>query len=272
MSILDITLTAIDTETTGLDVTTAQVWELGIQRRGARPWSRLFRPADPELSPEVREKCCVGDDLQQRIREAPAFDRATAEMLARGAEKALGGASALVAFNGLVYDWPLLTSECARIGVALPQPGDGVKLLDPHVWVSAFFRHKQKRGLSHVATGLAPDVVAGVTPHRAPADCTMTLAVVEAMVARFEPLQGSIDEVLAWQAAEAERQSAAWARWSYYVYEDSGVLRCGFGKHCGEKLSEVGSFCGWALSKFGDEMPPDARDAFEAAARPFQRR
>lgn len=266
MNILDITLTAIDTETTGLDLAKAQVWELGIQRRGARPWSRIFRPADPELSPGIREKCYVSDELQQRIREAPAFDLATAEMLLRGAEKTFNGGSAIVAFNGLGYDWPLLTTECNRVGIDLPQPSDGVKLLDPHVWVGAFFRHKQKRGLSFVAAGLAPDVVAGLVPHRAPADCAMSLAVVEAMVARFEPLQGSLDEVLAWQAAEAERQAAAWARWSYYVYEDAGVLYCGFGKHCGRPLHEVGDFCAWALSKFGEEMPHEARQAFEDAA------
>lgn len=266
MSILDIPLTAIDTETTGLATATAQVWELGIQRRGARPWSRLFRPAEPILSPEVREVCHVDDDLQRQICEAPAFSLAAAEMLRRGAEKTLDGSSALVLFNGIAYDWPLLTAECDRVGVDLPQPSDGVKVLDPQVWVNAFFRHKQRRSLTAVCEGLAPDVLARVAPHRAPSDCTMTLAVVEAMVARFVPLQGTLAEVLAWQAKEAARQARAWALWGYYVYEDGDVLMCGFGKHCGRPLLEIGDFCAWALNRFGHEMPEASRAAFEDAA------
>lgn len=266
MSILDITLTAIDTETTGLDPASAQVWELGIVRRGGKPWSRLLRPAEPLLAPEVREVCHVNDALQRQICDAPAFDVKTAEMLARGAEATRGGASALVMFNGLAYDWPLLTAECERVGVDLPQPADGVKILDPHVWVTALYRHKQRRNLAAVCDGLAPTAMQA-DAHRAVADCLMTLAVVEAMVARHVELQGGLDAVLAWQLDAQLSQARAWARWGYYVYEDGDTLMCGFGKHCGRPLSEVGDFCAWALNRFGHEMPEASRAAFEDAAR-----
>lgn len=268
MTLRNATIIAIDTETTGVDPATDQVWEIGTARgetgQPVRSWSRIYRPANPHLSDEVRRVCHVDDALQQEICDATPFGPNDAAMLARAATGSIEGRWVLTSYNGIAFDWPLLTAECARVGVTLPQPADGVRLLDACVWVRHLYRHRQDRSLSGAHAGLCDGEE--ITAHRTRGDTLMTLAVTNE-IARRHALPMDVDELLAWQAEAAAAQAAQWERFHYYAYEREGVVYCGFGKHCGRPLAEVGDYARWAVGKLGHEMPDEALAAFKAAAR-----
>lgn len=268
MDLRNATIIAIDTETTGVDPATDQVWEIGTARgetgQPVRTWSRLYRPAEPRLSDEVRRVCDVDDALQESILFAEPFGLADAEMLVRAAVGSIEGRFVLTSYNGIAFDWPLLTAECARLGVILPQQFDGVRLLDACLWVRHFHRDRRDRSLYGVYSGLCG--CAAVTAHRTRGDTLMTLAVTNE-IARRHALPMDVDDLLAWQDDIAREQAAQWERFGYYAYERDGTIFCGFGKHCGKPLSEVGDYARWAVDRLGDEMPPDALAAFKAVAR-----
>ena len=267
MNLRDATIIAVDSETTGVDPAIDQVWEIGTARgetgQPVKTWSRLYRPANPHLSDEVRRVCHVDDELQGAILSAAPFAVSDAEMLVRAAQGSIESRWVLTSYNGLAFDWPILTAECARVGVTLPQPADGVRLLDACLWVRHFHRDRRDRSLAGAYIGLCDGKE--IAAHRTRGDTIMTLKVTNEL-ARRHRLPMDVDELLAWQGDVAAAQAAQWERFHYYAYEREGAVYCGFGKHCGRPLSEVGDYARWAVDRLGGEMPPEALAAFKAVA------
>lgn len=269
-------LILLDSETTGV-VTEGDdrdyAWELAFRevRAGnlSRGFSQLFNPGKP-IPGEVREVCHIDDALLAEIEAAPRFTEKAPHLLGWLSRQWEAGA-VLMAYNGIDFDWHILRGDFARAGLLLPDlgaPGSGSPvMLDPCIWVRALYRGNRDRSLGGAFHGLSTAEVEG-RPHRASYDCLMTFHVARGIADRHpEIFDRPPSDVWAWQEEQRQRQAEIWGRWGYYVYEDEGQLRCGFGKHCGRPLTEIPDFCSWALGKFGEEMPEAARSLFGAAAK-----
>jgi len=106
----------LDTETTGLDIQEDRVIELGYvlydteRKLPVKLANFLIKDASMELSDEIRKLTGIHDtDLSlYGIQASIAFN-----LLSESIEKA----EAVVAHNGLEYDYPLIDNECKRAGI-----------------------------------------------------------------------------------------------------------------------------------------------------------
>ncbi len=167
----DLTVVAIDTETTGLDAEVDRVVEIACVRvvPGAetvrRSW--LVNPGRP--IPKASSDVTGIDD--EKVKDAPPFAAIAAEVL-----EALVGAVPL-AYNA-EYDRKVLTAELSRAGISLqatvPATRRAVEWIDPLIWARELQRAEKSRALSEVAERLGIKLEQA---HRATDDADAALAV-----------------------------------------------------------------------------------------------
>jgi uracil-DNA glycosylase len=172
-----------DTETTGLDVETARVVQLGASywRGGVQLGPRRGMLVDPGV-PIPPETSAVHGVTDERVAGAPSFAEVGARFarhLRGEAEPTAGGLPPLLCgYNALEYDVPLLNAEMARHG--LPERVDTAAVLDPMVWLRYHRRHWPSHKLVAVAKRYEYSLV---DAHSASADAAATGAVLGGMVA-----------------------------------------------------------------------------------------
>ena len=193
-------ITVLDTETTGVDTERDRIVSLAVIR------------VAPDGSVEPGSLACVIDPGVPVPPEAAAIHGITTERARaegwRPAE-ALGAAAALVArcrdeggpltiFNA-PFDWPLLSAECRRHGVALPA---GVPLFDPLL----VDRHcdRWRRGSRRLADVARHYGVLLADAHAADADAVAAAGVARALVRAYA------DDLAGMSAAELHARQAQW--------------------------------------------------------------
>jgi len=175
MSVNDLPLVAIDTETTGRDPATDRIVEIAcviwrggmvVERKG---W--LVNPGRP-IPKEAFDVHGISDD---DVRDKPAFAEVAGEILA-----ALEGAIPL-AYNA-DFDRGFVLAELDRSGVrsdrSPPACRHGVDWVDPLIWARELQKYEKGKSLGDVATRLGIDIAQA---HRATDDAEAALRV----MARF---------------------------------------------------------------------------------------
>jgi DNA polymerase-3 subunit epsilon len=173
-SLDEMSLVAIDTETTGRDPEVDRAVEIAcvIYRRGEvvtrRSW--LINPGRP-IPKESSDVHGIDDDA---VRDAPPFAAIVGELL-----ETLGEGVPL-AYNA-EYDRKVLTAELARAGIAPatlpPALRRNVEWIDPLIWARELQRAEKSRALSEVAQRLGIPLEHA---HRATDDAEATLHVFSA--------------------------------------------------------------------------------------------
>lgn len=199
----------IDTETTGVDIETANVVELGLvwmeQGRVIRHESHLVNPGEP-IPPAASEIHGITDEM---VSGAP-----TMAQLADKVLDAVSGVSVVCGYNALSYDFPLLRN---LIGPALwDEAMRGAFPLDPIVavrHVGRWWKGQGRHRLSSAASRLRldyPEPGVVIQAHRATWDCVMAGRIA------WEHVGFMSDDVeTAWRQQDAEhaRQRADFEAW-----------------------------------------------------------
>jgi DNA polymerase-3 subunit epsilon len=219
----------LDLETTGLQVETAKIWEIGIRFRGCEGGRTVQTLVNPEceIPAEIVEKCGLTPELLERIRQAPTFSEIAERLLRHLSGKLLVGQ------NILAYDRPIVQTELGRIWLD-PSALD-VPAADTLVGLRRLHPELRSRQLSDVAK--AWGIPGSSEAHRTAADVYMAE---EILVRLRDRLPDDLDELLTFQAQWAAHQAADFERYSYWLRtDDSGELFMACGKHCGLPLRAV---------------------------------
>lgn len=143
----DLPIVAVDVETTGLDVKTSKVIEIGIVRfeRGqiVDRWGSLIDPGIP-IPAKVIEVTSITDDM---VRGKPSFRDLKWDIYGRLRERVF------VAYNS-DYDWGILHHAMERVGMTLPL----VPVLDPLVWARQLMPNERRHNLGAVTSKLGIDL------------------------------------------------------------------------------------------------------------------
>lgn len=228
-----------DTETTGVDLVSDRVVELGAvcYLAGEEHDARRMR-INPErpIPPSATEVHKISDE---HVRDKPIFahvaERFVAYLHGREPVGARGVQPWLAGYNATGFDAPLLNSELARVGHAARI--EAGRVVDPMVFVRWHLRSLEKRNLlsacSHFGVELA-------NAHSALADARATGRLLMCMVqAGYIP--AGIETALAEQARLRAILDEEWQLWSYWLYRDraDGRLRLGAGRFRGSYLTDV---------------------------------
>jgi len=207
---------AIDTETTGLDLTTTKIYELAIVRRepdgkvsGESMWINPVIPIPDEL---IRKFHRTQAQLAE-IYAAPPFQIAY-WWLQSALEPVLAGEALLIAYNGDAYDLPLITEEAKRIGSDFKRPAYTADVL---TLVRAFRPNLPKKNLG---AACAHFNVAPGTAHRAEDDCRATIGVLEKLAPE---LPHDLDAITASTLSAGARHQSDSRRFGYMLrsYSDT---------------------------------------------------
>lgn len=260
MSDFSVQLLAFDTESTGVDVNTDRVVQLGAayfeSRAVVDKRQMLVNPGVP-IPPDAAKVHGITDD---KVKDKPPFAQVAAKFIEHLEGRVRpGGPPWLLGYNAISYDTPLLNAEFARIGSTFRI--DPARVLDPHVTVGWHLRALRSRKLTDVAAhfGITFDGAA----HSAAADAVVSgqllLALVQKGLVPDDP-----DAALAEQARQRARIAEEWNEFMYWLYRDrsSGALMVGSGKHTGTPLDLAEkSYLRWALDKIPD-LPARVREEF----------
>lgn len=228
----DTTIISFDTETTGLDTTTARVVELALVASTALSHGHLFlweRRLNPGIPIPV-EATAVHGISDSDVANCPDFKCVGSEFARR-----LYTGTALLGFNALGYDVPLLDAEFERAD--LPDRIDTARVIDPLVFARWHLRHIRSRALGALCAHFG---VVLLDAHRAAGDARATLSVFNVMVAaQLIPatFEAAITEQI-WLVSQLATETAAWGHWIYRD-RDEGTLMFGAGKHTGVALQQA---------------------------------
>ena len=236
-------LVSLDTETTGTDVATDRIIELGLVHLhpdGTRSRTRLmFYPGGPIPASATAVHHITDADVAGELSFA-AHAEAIAQLLTD---------VDLCGYNLRAFDLPILRAEFQRAGVAWPCPH--ARVVDALV----IYRDREPRTLDRAVPFYCGRHHDGA--HRAEADAEATLDVLLAQVERYElPTDlGDLD-----QASGGRRPD--WAsecgriRWNH---DGDAVLA--FGKAKGNRLIDERGFAAWVLR---NDFPADVKDLCRA--------
>lgn len=232
----------LDLETTGTDVETARIWEIGLRFRGGpadgQTRTTLVNPGCP-IPADVVELCQLTSDDLEAIAQAESFGA-----LANKLSGYLHGR--LLIGHGLTsFDLPILVRAFTEAGLVAEDwttPAEG-PAIDTLVWARHLLPELRSRKLLAVAQHLIDAETAtrlglvSAGEHRTRADVRLCDAVLEALTPR---LPEDLDELLARQTELAAAQAADFDRYSYWLATSAdGALRLACGKHAGTALDQV---------------------------------
>jgi len=190
----ELSLVSVDVETTGLDVTTAQVIEIGIVRveRGqvVDRWGSLIDPG-VTLPPKITEITKITDAM---LEGKPSFADLKWDIYGRLRDKVF------VAYNSN-YDWGILHHAMARVGLTLPD----IPVLDPLVWARRLMPNERRHNLGAVCSKLGIDLE---NAHRAEDDAEAAARVMMRFADKVPMELGALLEEQATWREEQERDFA----------------------------------------------------------------
>jgi len=257
MNILEANILVFDTETTGIDPTTDAIVELAAVDlcRGqiGRSFTLRLNPGMP-IPPEASSVHGIRD---QDVADAPFFDEVADRVAAR-----LGAADVVLAgYNAVHFDVPMLNMAAINAGHSFRI--DPARVLDPFIFLRRRHNHlPSKLGDVCARHGIQLD-----RAHAADADARATAELLVSFV-REGLMPTELDHALKVQAQWREvlvREEQDFGRKLYrdVLGDGEAVLRIGFGKNRGERLTDVDAgLLRWVLSR--PDFHPGARAAFQA--------
>ena len=243
-----------DAETTGTDVETARAIQVAcLTTREGRVEESWGSRINPEM-PIPAEASAIHGIRDADVAGAPTFSQVLPELRAR-----VEPVRILVGYNARTFDVPLTARLFRDHGAEFPP----VRVLDVIDFVRWHFRHFRVRKLKEMCEQL------GLPPfeaHDALADVQATRLLLRELVRRglvpMDPFAACDESDRLFPILQEEGR-----RFSYYLYVRKGVLRVGFGKHCGRSVAEVpASYWDWVLGEVRVkkwEVPPEALAIFE---------
>ena len=257
MNILDASILVFDTETTGVDPARDAIVELAaVEFHAGRPGRSFTLRINPGM-PIPAEASAVHGIRDEHVAGEPFFDEVADRIAARlGADGVV-----LAGYNAVHFDVAMVNAAFENAGH--PFRLDGAKVLDPFIFLRRRHNHLPSR-LGEVCArhGIGLD-----NAHAADADARATAELLCAFV-REGLMPTDIDHALKVQAQWREvlvREEQEFGRKLYRDILGDGetVLRLGFGKNRGARLTEVdGGLLRWVLSR--PDFHPGAVAAFEA--------
>ncbi len=245
-------LAVLDTETTGLNPSTARIVELALivvhPDGSTLERVRRFNPQEP-IPPEATAVHGISD--------ADVADEAPFHRRARSLIELLDPCD-LAGFNIRRYDLPLLLAEFKRAGV--PFDPRSRRVVD----VQQIFHREEPRDLSAAVRFYLGREAQDA--HSALADTRQTLAILDAQLDRYEALPRSVEGLHAY-CDEVGPFRTELDRW--FDRESDGTLVFRRGKHRGRALVEVAStesdYLQWMVT--ADEMDAEVVDVVSRALR-----
>lgn len=239
-------LVVIDLEATGPDPLIDRIVQIAcvkVKPDGTRTeWQSLVNPKIP-IPARSTEIHGITDEM---VKGAPTFWD-----IARSVEAGIRGCD-LGGFNIKRYDWPLLKTEFARVGIKFttePLLVDALKI----------FHHFAPRNLAvAVQTYCGREHEAA---HNALSDARATLDVLEAQLQKHAgEMPETPEEIAAWLTPPRDPDHLD-AEGKFRWLGDEVVIT--FGKHAGQPLQKVGErFLKWMLgADFAEDAKAIARDA-----------
>lgn len=238
-------LVCLDVESTGTNVATDRVLELGLVHLhpdGTRATTRLLfnpeRPIPPESTTVhgITDTDVAGQPTFAKLAEAIALLLTDVD---------------LCGFNLRKFDLPLLQREFLLAGV--PGPADGAAVIDAYV----IFREREPRDLPS-----AVRLYCGrehEDAHSAVADADATLDVLLGQLARYPDLPR---DLVALDTASGGRRPEWATEAGHLRWSDEGHLMVAFGKHAGRRLIDMDDgFLRWVLR---NDFPRDVHQACDA--------
>lgn len=239
---LDRPLVFFDLETTGIDPATDRIVEICVLHFGVDGSREVrTRKVNPErpIPPAATAVHGITDD---DVRECPPF-----RQIARSFLDFVEGAD-LAGFNVSRFDIPLLDREFRDCGLDF---GTGSRRV---IDVMTIFHRMEPRDLSAAVRFFLGREHTGA--HGAEADVEATAEVLEAQLARYEELPGSLEALDHWLHP---RRPGAVDRSGKFLWRDGEVV-FGFGKNQGRTLKEVAAgdqgYLQWIVRS---DFPEDAR-------------
>ena len=236
----------IDLETTGLDLSRDRIVQFAAVCKGLEGICVNINPecVIPKEASEVHKL------TNESLKDAPTLRDALPTIMGAVA-LSLQPQNALFGYRIRQYDWPMLQAHLAELGHIGPTP----MMVDVYDLMCWEHRNLAKRRLVDMAAFYGVEFEGDA--HNALADITATMALLEAFRARLSipsDLKGDMllvrMSVLAGVRCDAEHSA-----WGHYLYRDreawseGGPLRLGFGKYCGNTLTEVlekdRRYCTW---------------------------
>ena len=257
---LPFSVVTIDTETTGVDVTTARIVELGAVRveahgGGVQAIQTRINPGC-FIPPEASR---IHGITMADVRNAPTFADVRQELCDLIWPDS-NHVDAIVGFNIEHFDLPIIAAEVARTGFAWPAIPDAyVPVIDVLALCKQGLRFRTDHSLGNMCRLF--DVGHGPL-HAASADALRTLAVLCAALEKFKIQVRTADELV----ALIERGRHNLDRHGRFIWWDDVVV-VGFGKHFGRPLTEMvakeRSYLTWILeSDFDLKTKAIIADAF----------
>jgi len=202
----------LDLETTGRDVELDRPWQI---HAGGKTWV-----CDPgrDFDPGALEVCGIDDAKLEEIRASDPWAKVAPEVLAE-----IRKADAIVAYNGIPFDGPLLRASLVAAGLSatlLPP------IIDPKIWAfetwpdlavpgrdaegkpTTIRNHKLLTVYKHAGGSME-----GIRAHDAGGDCAMMRRVWDAIRRVKELNDRTLRAVLNFQERAAELQRADWERY-----------------------------------------------------------
>ena len=246
---LDRPLVCFDLETTGTDVATDRIVQIGLIRvepDGTRlSFESLVDPGRP-IPPEATAVHGITD---AQVAGQPTFVQLVDRVM-----DLLEGAD-LAGYNSLGFDLPLLMEECERAGRPLRTEGRR------HVDAMRIFHRMEPRDLTAALRFYCGQELTDA--HSALADATATLEVIDAQVAHYDALPADTEGLNRFCCEGDECFLDATRK---FVWNDQGEAVLAFGKYKGQSLREVArsntGYLDWIAGKdFTAEVKRIARDA-----------
>ncbi len=253
----------LDTETTGVSVTTDRIVELGaifcqgggiVDSRKMRLNPQMAIPAEASAVHGIRDEHVVGKPTFAEIAE-----RFIDYILGRTRNEVTPW---LCGYNAVEFDGPLINAELDRAGISARI--EVSQIIDPITFVRWHLRHLRSRSLKSACEHFGVPLQ---NAHSALADAQATLGLLQVMIERrYIPTR--VGDILSEQARLGGIMKEEWDRWSYWLYRDrqDGSLRFGAGSHCGEPVRDVSSDYIDSLLRKVPDLPDDVRVALRAHA------
>jgi DNA polymerase III subunit epsilon len=209
----------IDLETTGINLGTDKIVEIGIVKilpDGTKTVKRKL--INPEM-PIPTAASDVHGISNEMVKDAPTFKQAAPSI-----KQFLDGCD-LAGYNSNRFDIPLLVEEFLRAEVDFDMKGR--KLID----VQKIFHMMEQRTLSAAYKFYCAKNLEGA--HSAEADATATLEILEAQVIRYPELGNTVETILKFTGEEIIVDFAR------RFVMDKGIEIFNFGKYKGRSVAEV---------------------------------
>ncbi len=212
-------LASIDLETTGVNLGTDRIVEIGIVKvlpDGSRSVKRKLINPEMPIPKAASDVHGITDDM---VKEAPTFKQVANEL-----KQVLDGCD-IAGYNSNRFDIPLLVEEFLRVQVEFDMKGR--KLVD----VQKIFHQMEQRTLSAAYKFYCNKILEGA--HSAEVDATATYEILEAQTERYPALGHTVDTIL---KAIGEEIIVDFAR--RFIMEN-GIEVFNFGKFKGRPVSDV---------------------------------